>query len=132
MNEEILQSVLTESMEEQRYTTVNVGLLTKAVEDISEKIATIENKVAALKITVPEPGLKQVKELLKEHYQLLQVLIGAQPKEVRQIKQTVLFPIESHKLEFYKAVLGQFFKWTTILVIALVIIFKIDTWMHGT
>lgn len=129
MNEEILQSVLTEVLEGQKEGTVSNGLLTKAVENIADRITGIEEKVAGLKITVPDPDLAPVNELLKIQFQVIQGVVEAQPKEVRQIKQIVLFPIESHKLEFYKTVLGQFFKWATILIIALVIIFKIEHYL---
>lgn len=130
MNEEILQSVLSEVLEGQKEETVSNGLLTKAVEKITDKITGMEEKVTGLKITAPELDLEPVKDVLKKQFQSLEALIAAQPKEVRQIKQIVLFPIESHKLEFYKAVLGQLFKWATILVIALVVIFKITSFFE--
>ncbi|MBO9683799.1 MAG: hypothetical protein J7502_14210 [Flavisolibacter sp.] len=129
MNEEILQSVLTEVLEGQKEEAISNGLLTKAVENISDRITGIEEKVSKLKITVPDPDLVPVNGLLKKHFQVIQGVIEAQPKEVRQIKQIVLFPIESHKLEFYKIVMGRFFKWATILIIALVIIFKIEHYL---
>ncbi len=129
MNEEILQSVLEELLEGQKETPVSNGLLTAAVENLSDKVALVENKVDNLKITAPAPDLQPVKELLKKHVQIIQALLEAQPKEVQQISRTVLFPIEGHKLEFYKAVLGQLCKWATILVIVLVLIFKIEAWL---
>ncbi|MFT4156181.1 hypothetical protein [Parafilimonas sp.] len=129
MNETILNEILKEVLEEQRENTVNTGLMAKATENLSDKITGIEEKATGLKITAPEPDLEPIKELLKKHFQILRALIDAQPKEVRQVKQIMLFPIESHKLEFYKAVLGQLFKWAAILVIVLVVIFKIEHYL---
>lgn len=129
MKEEIIQSVLEELLEGQKDTPVSIGLLTTAVEKQSDKITEIEDKVVKLKIEVPAPDLRPVEELLAAHNRKIQAIIAAQPKEMQQINRTVLFPIEGHKLEFYKAILGQFFKWGTILIIALVIIFKIEHYL---
>lgn len=110
MKEKIIKSVLEEALEGQKEVTVSIGLLTTAVENLSDRITAIESNAENLKITVPEPDLKPVKELLRAYLQIIQALIEVQPKEVQQINRTVLFPIESHKLDFYKAVLGLFFK----------------------
>ena len=45
MNEEILKAVLSEILEEQKMLTINNGLITKAVEDFSEKLSDFENKL---------------------------------------------------------------------------------------
>ncbi|GAB3013862.1 hypothetical protein GCM10027051_16390 [Niabella terrae] len=73
MKEEIIQSVLEESLEGQKETPVSIGLLTAAVEKQSDKITEIEDKVAKLKIEVPAPDLRSVEELLAAHNRKIHV-----------------------------------------------------------
>jgi len=54
MNEEILKAVLTEILEEQKMFNTNNGLLTKAIEDFSEKLSDFENKLSNNHISTRE------------------------------------------------------------------------------
>lgn len=113
MNEEVLKAVLAEILEEQKMLNINNGLITKAVEDFSEKLADFENILSNTK----ESAGAELK-IINRNLQRLKIIIEAQPKQVIHEKRILLFP-ETYKQEFYRIVLGKAVKLVAIIIVTL-------------
>ena len=113
MNEEILKAVLTEILEEQKMLNINNGLLTKAIEDFSEKLSDFENKLSNNHVSTQEET-----KLVITNLQRLKTIIDAQPKQMIHEKRILLFP-ETYKQEFYKIIFGSVVKSFAILIVTL-------------
>lgn len=113
MNEEILKAVLTEILEEQKMFNTNNGLLTKAIEDFSEKLSDFENKLSNNHVSSREET-----KLVITNLQRLKTIIEAQPKQMIHEKRILLFP-ETYKQEFYKIIFGRVVKLFAIVTVAL-------------
>lgn len=77
MNEEVLKAVLSEILEEQKMLNINNGLITKTVEDFSEKISDFENKLSNT-----EGSTGADLQLINRNLQRLTTIIEAKPKQV--------------------------------------------------
>lgn len=113
MNEEVLNAVLSEILEEQKMFNINNGLLTKAIEDFSEKLSDFENKLSNTKGSTGADL-----QMINTNLQILKTIIKAQPKQVIHEKRILLFP-ETYKQEFYKIVLGKVVKLVAIIIVTL-------------
>lgn len=113
MNEEILKAVLTEILEEQKIFNTNNGLLTKAIEDFSERLSDFENKLSNNHVSTQEET-----KLVITNLQRLKTIIEAQPKQMIHEKRILLFP-ETYKQEFYKIIFGSVVKSFAILIVTL-------------
>lgn len=87
MNGEVLKAVLSEILEEQSMLNINNGLLTKAVEDFSEKLSDFENKLCQT-----EGSTAADLNIINRNMQRLSTTIEAQPKQVIREKRILLFP----------------------------------------
>lgn len=113
MNEEVLKAVLSEILEEQKMLNINNGLITKAVEDFSEKLSDFENKLSGLQVSTGSDL-----QVINRNLQRLKIIIEAQPKQVIHEKRILLFP-ETYKQEFYKIVFGKVVKLVAIILVTL-------------
>ena len=113
MNEEVLKAVLAEILEEQKMLNINNGLITKAVEDFSEKLSDFQNKLSNT-----EGSTGADLQIINTNLQRLKIIIEAQPKQVILEKRILLFP-ETYKQEFYKIVLGKVVKLVAIIFVTL-------------
>ncbi len=113
MNEEVLKALLSEILEEQKMCNINNGLMTKAVEDIFEKLSDFENKLSNTKESAGA-DLQNINTNL----QRLKIIIEAQPKHVIYEKRILLFP-ETYKQEFYKIVFSSIVNLFAVLIITL-------------
>jgi predicted PurR-regulated permease PerM len=113
MNEEVLKAVLSEILEEQKMLNTNNGLITKAVEDFSEKLSDFENKLSNTKESAGADL-----QIINTSLQRLKIILEAQPKQIIHEKRILLFP-ETYKQEFYKIVIGGLVKFVAIILIGL-------------
>lgn len=113
MNEEVLKAVLSEILEEQKMLNINNGLITKAVEDFSEKLSDFENKLSNTKGSTSADL-----QMINTNLQRLKIIIEAEPKQVIHEKRILLFP-ETYKQEFYKIVVGKVVKLVAIIIVTL-------------
>lgn len=120
MNEEILHAVLAELSEADKQLAVNNGLLTKAVENLSSTVKEMESRIGNLKVSVPARDIRPITTELEKYLKKTETIIAQQPKQVLHEKRIHLFPVESHKFDFYRKVFGQLLKWTAIVVIVLI------------
>ena len=91
-----------------------MGLITKAVEDFSEKLSDFENKLSTPKESTGAADLK----IINTNLQRLKIIIEAQPKQVIHEKRILLFP-ETYKQEFYRIVFGKVLKLVAIIFVTL-------------
>jgi hypothetical protein len=113
MNEEVLKEVLSEILEEQKMLNINNGLITKAVEDFSEKLSDFGNKLSNTK----ESTVADL-QIINTNLQRLKIIMEAQPKQIIHEKRILLFP-ETYKQEFYKIILGRVIKLVAIILVTL-------------
>ena len=113
MNEEVLKAVLSEILEEQKMLNINNGLLTKAVEDFSEKLSDFENKFSNSKESTGADL-----QIINRNLQKLTTIIEDQPKHVIYEKRILLFP-EIYKQEFYRIVFDNVVKLLAVIIITL-------------
>jgi hypothetical protein len=113
MNEEVLKAILAEILEEQKMFNTNNGLLTKAIEDFSERLLDFENKLSNNHVSTQEET-----KLVITNLQRLKTIIDAQPKQMIHEKRILLFP-ETYKQEFYKIIFGSVVKSFAILIVTL-------------
>jgi hypothetical protein len=113
MNEEVLKAVLAEILEEQKMLNINNGLITKAVEDVFEKLSDFENKLSGLQLS--EGAALQV---INTNLQKLKTITAAKPKQIVHEKRILFFP-ETYKQEFYKVVFGTVVKFVAIVLVTL-------------
>jgi predicted PurR-regulated permease PerM len=113
MNEEVLKAVLAEILEEQKMLNINNGLITKAVEDFSEKLSDFENKLSN-----PKETNGADLQIINRNLQRLKIIMEAQPKQVIHEKRILIFP-ETYKQEFYGIVFGNVIKLASIIIVAL-------------
>ena len=113
MNEEVLKAVLSEILEEQKMLNINNGLITKAVEDFSEKLSDFENKLSNTKGSTGADL-----QIINTNLQRLKIIIEDQPKQIIHEKRILLFP-ETYKQEFYKIILGKVVKLVAIIFVTL-------------
>ena len=113
MNEEVLKAVLSEILEEQKMLNINNGLITKAVEDFSEKLSDFENKLSNKKESTGADL-----QIINTNLQRLKIIIEDQPKQIIHEKRILLFP-ETYKQEFYRIVFGKVVKLVAIIFVTL-------------
>lgn len=130
MNDEVVKSVLSEVLEEQKDTTINTGLLVKSVEDLYERIVRIEKSISS-KIPNTSLDLAPLNNTLSRHVEELKKVIQKQPKEVINEKRILLFP-ETYKHEFYRIVVGKTLMWLVILATCLTLILQIKNTVSRT
>ncbi|WP_346237359.1 hypothetical protein ABDK00_010955 [Niabella insulamsoli] len=130
MKEELNEGLLfalEEMAKEQKEGNVSLGLLTKAVENFSDRLTEMEMKIENQK--PPEVDTKPVTDLLKVYFGAIKNIIESQPKNVTHTKRVQLFPVESFKRDFYLKVIGMILKWAVILTIALVLVRRVITFV---
>ena len=113
MNEEFLKAVLSEILEEQKILNINNGLITKAVEDFSEKLSDFEIKLSNTKESTGADL-----QIINTNLHRLKTIIEDQPKQVILEKRILLFP-ETYKQEFYKIVFSKVLKLVAIIIVTL-------------
>ena len=113
MNEEVLKAVLSEILEEQKMLNINNGLITKAVEDFSEKLSDFENKLSNSKESTGADL-----QIINTNLQRLKIIIEDRPKQIIHEKRILLFP-ETYKQEFYRIVFGKVVKLVAIIFVTL-------------
>lgn len=118
MNEEVLKAILSEILEDQKMLNINNCLITKAVEDFSNKLSDFENKF--LFNTKESAGADL--QRIDTNLQTLKNIMEAQPKRMVHEKRILLFP-ETYKQEFYKIVLGRVIKLIAIIFVTLTAFF---------
>jgi hypothetical protein len=108
--------VLQEILEEQQQTNKMNTDLVAAVNRLTTKVSGFQEKLENQKIIVPAADPQPLQEVIRKGVMDIKLMVGAQPKNIIQKFQVLLFPEQDAKL-FYKVVFGRWFLWLAIMVL---------------
>lgn len=112
---ETLEIVLKEILEEQQKSgKINLDQAA-AIDELTIKVNSFNEKLKNLKIIAPPVSTKSIEEILKKVIADMQMTADSQPKVATRKFQILLFPEQDAKL-FYKIVFGRWLLWLTIML----------------
>lgn len=116
LQKDTLEIVLNEFMEEQKQANkINTDLVS-AINQLTGKVNSFNEKLDSFKLAVPGPDFTLLQEILRKVISQVQLMISTQPKNIIRKIQILLFPEQDAKL-FYKIVFGRCFMWMTIMLV---------------
>lgn len=112
---ETLEIVLKEILEEQQKSgKINLDQAS-AIDELTIKVNSFNEKLENLKIIAPPVSTKSFEEILKKVIIDMQMTVDSQPKVVTRKFQILLFPEQDAKL-FYKIIFGRLLLWLMIIL----------------
>lgn len=112
---ETLEIVLKEILEEQQKSgKINLDQAA-AIDELTIKVNSFNEKLENLKIIAPPVSTKSVEEIFKKVISDRQLTPNTEPRLVTRKFQILLFPEQDAKL-FYKIVFGRWLLWLTIML----------------
>lgn len=117
----IIETVLTDMLEEQKVTNQLSADLIRKLGEVEEKVAAFTEKLDHLKVSAPSADIRPFQSLLAEGLMHISKVVKGQPKNV--IKQTrfLLFP-ENNTGYYYKIIFGRIFPWALLFLLSVFII----------
>lgn len=115
IEKDILELVLKEMLDEQKNANKINNDLVSAINQLTGKVNSFNEKLESQKILPPPTDTKPVQEMIKKGIMEMQLIIATQPKNVTRKFQILLFPEHDAKL-FYKIVFGRWFMWLAIML----------------
>lgn len=110
-----LELVLEEFTEEQKLHTKSIGDLVTAINGLTDKLDSFEEKLNKPRdISVPA-DTKPLQDIVKKGIIDMKLTLAGQPKNVIRKFQLLLFPEQDSKL-FYKVVFGRWLLWLVIML----------------
>ena len=117
MEKEILETVLTELLEEQKVTSQLLRELIEQGKVTQEKVAAFGQKMETLKIIAPPASTVGIKNVVHEGLMAVAKMVESQPKNVVRQFRFLLFP-ETNTAYYYKLVFGRLLGYGGLFVIA--------------
>jgi len=111
MEPKILETVLTEVLEELKNNTQAILELTEEVTVLKEKVSVFEKKQEQLQIIAPPADTAPIEKVAENYFLEFCRLVEAQPKKVVRQFRLVLFP-ETNTDRYYKIVFGRIIPWS--------------------
>jgi len=130
METEILQTVLTELLQEfkevrqQQAETANVLL------EMKNKVAGFEQRLGDIKIVAPSVNVQPITSAIDDGLDKIKNTIEAQPKSITKQFRVLLFP-EYRATEYYKLVFGRVLFWMLMFLIATYLYFLCKQFIRG-
>lgn len=116
MEQDLIETVLSEILEEQKQTNLLNRENTQALLEQGKKLNAIEKKLES-KPLVPVADTKQIERVIAEGINKITAIAADEPRQVIHQKRILLFP-EYNAKEYYKIVFGRIIGWMVLLVIA--------------
>jgi hypothetical protein len=110
MDKDILETVLTDMLEEQKTTNKFNDALTKQMKEMQEKIDDFGSKLEKLQVIAPPADTKAVQKAVNDGMDALATMIESQPKNVIHQKRVLLFP-ETNMGQYYRIIFGRLIPW---------------------
>lgn len=117
MEKEIIETVLTEILEELRQLKKLSTDNTNAAIENANKLNTIERKMQSAQATKPEINTQSIEHLIYTGLGRIKETIEKKPIPVKREFRILLFPTYNEK-EYYRIVFGRIIAWLVLLVIA--------------
>jgi len=111
MEPKILETVLTEVLEELKNNSQAILELTEEVTVLKEKVSVFEKKQEQLQIIAPPADTAPIEKVAENYFLEFCRLVEAQPKKVVRQLRLVLFP-EYNTDRYYKIVFGRIIPWS--------------------
>ena len=117
MDKDIMETVLTEILEEQKKSNLLISKNTQVLVEHDKRLSAIDNKLDN-KLLAPVPtDTKQVERLIAEGVNKTTSIVADQPKQVIHQTRILLFP-EHDARGYYKIVFGRILGWFVLVLIA--------------
>lgn len=116
MENEVIQTVLTEVLEELKEVRQQQVAMTKALLQVQENLAGFEAKLDATKIGAPTIDIRPIKSVVDAGIDKIKSTIEAQPKTIIKQYRILLFP-EYNAGEYYKLVFGRVLFWMLMFLV---------------
>jgi hypothetical protein len=117
MEAEIIQTVLTEVVEELKELIRQYAKLMAVVADLNNKVDDFELKLTNIKVTPPAPNLQPITSTINEGLLRIREFIQGQSKSITRQYRILLFP-EHYAAEYYRIVFGRLLFWMMVFLIA--------------
>lgn len=117
MEAEIIQTVLTEVMEDLQELKQQNAKLVAVVSDLNNKVDDFELKLSNIKVSAPVTDPEPMTRAVNEGVLRLASIIEKQPKSITRQHRILLFP-EDGAREYYHLVFGRLLFWMMIFLIA--------------
>lgn len=110
MENEVLQTVLTEVLEELKEVRRQQVQIARVLLEVQEKVAGCEVKLTSCKINTPAAYVGPITTAINNALQKIESSIEARPKNITKQFRVLLFP-EYNAGEYYKLVFGRVLFW---------------------
>jgi hypothetical protein len=117
METEIIQTVLTEVVEELKELKRQYAKLMAVVADLNNKVDEFELKLNNIKVTAPAPNLEPITSAVNKELFRIGEFMQEQPKSITRQYRILLFP-EHYAAEYYRIVFGRLLFWMMVFLIA--------------
>jgi hypothetical protein len=115
MNTEIIKSVLTEILEEQKVAIQITHELGSNIKTLAAKVESFQEKFDQQKEITPTADLKVVQEIVTAGILQIQQTIASQPKSIIRNCRLLLFP-EMNAEKYYRIVFGRLVFWMIVFL----------------
>ena len=133
MDSEIMESVLSEILEEQKAGLQATKELVTSIKELTGKVDGFIQKTDQHKAVAPPADTKVLQAIIINGIQQIQQTVEAQPKPVIRQFRFLLFP-EMYADQYYRIVFGRLLFWMMIFMLAtyLYVLGKqgIESWVH--
>jgi hypothetical protein len=117
MEAEIIQTVLTEVVEDLQELKQQNAKLVAIVSDLNNKVDDFELKLSNIRVSTPVTDIEPMNRAVNESVLRLRDIIEKQPKSITRQFRILLFP-EDGTREYYRIVFGHLLFWMMIFLIA--------------
>jgi hypothetical protein len=117
MDNEIMESVLTEILEEQKLAAGATQELGTSIKALAGQVDSFQKKLDQQKVIAPPINTKVVQEIVTDGILKIQQTVTSQPKTVTKNFRLLLFP-EMYADNYYRIVFGRLLFWMMIFLIA--------------
>ena len=117
MDKDIMETVLTEILEEQKQSNLLISENTQVLVEHDKRLSAIDNKLDNKLLAQVPTDTKQVERLIAEGVNKTIAIVADQPKQVLHQTRILLFP-EYDAHGYYKIVFGRILGWLVLVLIA--------------
>lgn len=117
MDNEIMESVLTEILEEQKLAARATQELGATLKALAGQVDSFQKKLEHQKVIAPPANTKVVQEIVADGILKIQQTVAGQPKSITRNFRLLLFP-EMYAENYYRIVFGRLLFWMIMLLLA--------------
>ena len=128
MENEIIETVLTEILEELRELKKVTRDHAIAIAENGNRLTGIDQKLQAKQVARTEINTQSIERLIFSGMERINATIEQKPAAVRREFRILLFP-EYNTREYYRIVFGRIISWLVLLVIARYLYLLGSTWL---